>query len=253
MNVGSPERTHQGEGHSQLADLEAKDLRFLRSVSHNLRTPLTAVLGFAELLQSDAGAMSEAERAEMVATIARQAVVISDVVEDLLVGALAESGILRVSRVPVNLGAQLAQVVERTRTDTRVALQIDGTATALADPGHVRQIIRHSFLNAEIRNEPNILVRLSDYEDSALLKVISDGPGIPIEDQQRVFEPFDVTRRDEAQPDLLGLGLSVARQLARLMDGNLSYRHGNEKSTITLSLPAHHATGNAVNAGSGAS
>ena len=248
MGVHPPEGTHQGEDHSQLAGLEDQHVRFLRSVSHNLRTPLTAVLGFAELLQSDTGAMSESERADFVTTIVSQAVVMSDVLEVLLVGAKAESGLLNVARVPVNLGAQLAQAVERTRTDTRVALQVEGTATALADPGHVRQIIRHSLLTAELRDPPNILVRLSDHNDPALLTVISDGPGLPAEDRPRVFAPFEVPHRDEVQPDLLGLGLSVARQLAQLMDGNLSYQHRHAHSTITLSLPAHHVTGNCANA-----
>ena len=103
MNLDSPEATHQGDDYSPLADLEAKHLRFLRSVSHNLRTPLTAVLGFAELLQSDTGAMVEAKRVEMVATIVSQAAVMTDVLDDLLIRAQAESGLLHVASVPVNL------------------------------------------------------------------------------------------------------------------------------------------------------
>ncbi len=249
MNVDSPEQTHEDEDVSQVADLEAKHVRFLSSVSHNLRTPLTAVLGFAEVLQADTGAMRETDRADLVATIAGQAAAMSDVLEDLLVGAQAEMGILSVASVPVNLGAQLAQVVEHTRTDTRAALRVEGTATALGDPGRVRQIIRNVLRTAELHGGPNILVRLSDHDHPAFLTVISDGPGISIEDQRRIFEPFDTARRDDEEHEAFGLGLSVARQLARLMSGDLTYRHASGHSTFALSLPAHRAGGNGEHAG----
>lgn len=244
MGVHPPGCAQQGEDHSQRADLEAANLRFLDSVAHSLRTPLTAVLGFAELLRSDPGTICESERAELISTIASQAVVMSEVLEDLLVRAQVEMGILSVASVPVDLGAQMAQVVEHTRTDTRIALQVDGSATALADPGRVRQIIRHSLLNAESRNGQNILVRLSDHEDPALLVVISDGPVEPIEDQQPIVDPFEAARHHEGQPDMPRHGLSVARQLARLMDGDLSYRLGSDHSAITLSLPTRRPATN---------
>ena len=87
--------------------------------------------------------MSGNERAEYVATIANQATVMSDVLENLLVSAQTEMGILSVVSVPVNLGAQLSQVIERVRTDSRCVLRVDGTAAALGDPERVRQIIRN--------------------------------------------------------------------------------------------------------------
>ena len=201
------------------------------------------MLGFAELLRSDTGAMGPDERADYVATIAGQAAVMSDVLEDLIVNAQAEVGILSVVSVPVNLNAQLAQVVERVRTDTRCALRVDGTATALGDPGRVRQIIRRVLHNAELHGGQNILIRLSDHDDPALLTVITDGPDSPIADRQRVFDSERVDR-DEDQTDPLGLGLSVARQLARLMHGDLSYRRISGRIVFTLSLPALRGAGN---------
>ena len=220
----------------------AERYRFLLSVSHSLQTPLTAVLGFAESLRSDTGTMNESERAELLATIADQAAVMSYLVQDFLAGAEAEIGVLSVASVPVNLRAQLAQVVERTRTGTGISLQVEGTATALGDPSRVRQIIRNLLRNAERHGGPNIVIRLSDHQDPALLTVADDGPAIPLEDQQRIFEPFEVAHHDEAMPDPVGLGLSVARELARLMDGDIDYRHARGHSRFTLSLPAHRAT-----------
>lgn len=237
MDLGAPRRTSQSGDDSSQQDLEANHLRFLSSVSHNLRTPLTAIVGFAELLRSDTGAMSGNERTDYVATIANQAAVMSDVLENLLVSAQTEMGILSVVSVPVNLGAQLAQVIERVRTDTRCALQVDGTAAALGDPERVRQIIRNLLLHAEFRGGPNILIRLADHDDPALLTVISDGPDTPIADRRLALDSAMVGRA-EGEVDPLDLGLSVSRQLARLMNGDLGWRRMSGRSTFTLSLPA---------------
>ena len=241
MGLDSSGGTSRGGDHSPQEDLDANHLRFLSSVSHNLRTPLTAVLGFAELLRSDTGAMSPNERAEHVATIANQAAAMSDVLENLLISAQTEIGILSVVSVPVNLRDQLAQVVERVRTDTRCALRVDGTATALGDPERVRQIIRNLLANAELRGGPNILIRLSDHDDPALLTVTSDAPHTPIEDTKRVLDSSETA---EDQPDPLELGLSVARQLARLMNGDLSSRRMSGRTVFTLSLPGLRCTDN---------
>ena len=237
MDLDSSGVPSQGRGRSPQADLKANHLRFLSSVSHNLRTPLTAVLGFAELLGSDTWAMSEKERAEYAATIANQAAVMSDVLENLLVSAQTEMGILSVVSVPVNLGAQLAQVIERVRTDMRCALRVDGTAAALGDPERVRQIIRNLLLNAELRGGPNILIRLSDHDDPALLTVIANGSDTPISARQRALDSETVGRAED-EIDPLELGLSVSRQLARLMHGDLDWRRMSGRSVFTLSLPA---------------
>ena len=237
MGLDASRRTRQGGDDSSQQDLEANHLRFLSSVSHNLRTPLTAIVEFAELLRSGMGAMSGNERADYVATIANQATVMSDVLENLLVSAQTEMGILSVVSVPVNLGAQLSQVIERVRTDSRCVLRVDGTAAALGDPERVRQIIRNLLLNAELRGGPNILIRLSDHEDPALLTVASDAPDTAIADRQQALDSDTASlAADEVDP--LELGLSVSRQLARLMNGDLSSRRMSGRTVFTLSLPA---------------
>ena len=91
--------------------VRSKD-EFVASVSHELRTPLSAVLGFAQILRDEGHSLTAVERLELTNTIANEANDIAGIVEDLLVAARSEIGALHVTQVPVDLRANVAQVVE---------------------------------------------------------------------------------------------------------------------------------------------
>ena len=104
----------------QLANLVRSKDEFLASVSHELRTPLTSVIGFAELLRDADSDLAAGDRHEMVNLIAEQGGDLVNIVEDLLIAARAETGDLTVSRVSVNLRAQIAQVLHGATQHPRV-------------------------------------------------------------------------------------------------------------------------------------
>jgi signal transduction histidine kinase len=69
------------------------------------------------------------------------------------------------------------------------------------------------------------------------VSVIDDGPGVAAEDRERIFEAYQRARQAPGLPGSVGLGLSVSRQLALLMEGDLTYRHEAGESIFELSLP----------------
>lgn len=217
----------------------AKD-QFLASVSHELRTPLTGVLGFAELLRSDHAELTNEERHAMIASVAGEASDLAAIIDDLLVAARSELDLLAITQVPVSLRAQLAQVVEAADSSVRDCVEIVGETTrpAMGDPGRVRQIIRNLLTNATRYGGGQIEIRFSATDDLVHVDVADNGPGVPDDESQRIFEPYHrVHQSNGTQPAALGIGLSVARHLARLMDGDVVYRRQGGWSVFRLSLP----------------
>jgi signal transduction histidine kinase len=224
---------------SELEDMiDAKD-ELIASVGHELRTPLTAVLGFAEMLKiGNETDMAKADRTEMVDFIAREAFDLSGIIDDLIVAARIEIGKLEVARVPTVLRAQAAQVLEGLDSEVAAGIRIsDDAATALADPGRVRQILRNLITNALRYGGDHIEIVMSTDEHAALLEVCDDGPSLPEDEWESIFDPYYRYHGEPSQPGSVGLGLTVARGLAELMDGTLTYRHHDARSIFTLRLP----------------
>lgn len=223
----------------QLGDqLEAKD-ELIASVGHELRTPLTAVLGFAEMLRiGNETEMTPEDRDEMVELLARQAFDLSGIIDDLLVAARIEIGKLEVTEVSTALRAQLAQVIESWDSETIARIEIKGdNSRASADPARVRQILRNLITNALRYGGDDIEVEVGTDRDAVFLEVRDDGSGLPAEEWERIFEPYYRYQPESSQPGSVGLGLSVARGLAELMEGSLTYRHSDGQSIFTLRLP----------------
>ncbi len=216
--------------------LDSKN-EFIATVSHELRTPLTAVLGFAQVLQDPASALSPGDRAEFRQSIVDEGVDLSNIVDDLLVAARVETGALSVAQVRVDLRAQVAQVLEGMHLESDQQLEVSGGAVlALGDPARVRQINRNLVSNAMRHGGGTIRVDLGGDDATARLAVIDDGPGVTAEEQHRIFEPYWQANQEPSQPLSLGLGLSLSRDLARLMDGDLVYRREAGETIFELSL-----------------
>ncbi len=219
---------------------QAKD-QFLASVGHELRTPLTSVLGFAELLREDTGALTEEERLVMITSVAEEATDLAAIVDDLLVAARSELDLLVVTEVPVSARAQIAQVLEmsgREASERIAVLGEPGNAyQALGDPARVRQIMRNMITNACRYGGDKVEIRLRSSARQVTVQVADNGEGVPQEDREQIFNPYYRAHSSASQPAALGIGLSVARQLARLMNGDLVYRRQGGWTVFELSLP----------------
>lgn len=225
----------------QLRELTRAKDQFLASVSHELRTPLTGVLGFAELLRDPDGALSDSERKAMIASVAEEATDLSAIIDDLLVAARSELDLLAITAVPVSLHAQVAQVLESMGGEAAARFEVvrdpDRRFTAVGDPGRVRQIIRNLTSNAIRYGGNRRRIGFGSGDEAVFLEVLDDGPGIDPQEWERIFEPYHRVHDRATQPAAIGIGLSVARHLARLMGGDLSFGRVDGWSVFRLELP----------------
>jgi len=218
--------------------VRSKDL-FLASVSHELRAPITSVLGTSEILRDETLDLSDEERSALLDMVVSEGTDLVNIVSDLLVAAKADTGTLTVSRVSVSLRAQAAQVLEGIHQDSGATIEISGERVqGIGDPGRVRQIVRNLVTNAQRYGGETIRVELSRGNDRAKLRVCDNGTGVPQEERERIFEPYASAHSAAAHSGSIGLGLAISRELAKLMGGDLTYQYNSGESIFELTLPA---------------
>lgn len=210
--------------------------RLIASVAHEMRTPLSSIVGFAELLREAANFGPE-EHQEMVEMVARESADLTSIVEDLMVAAKSNLGRLEVSRVSVDLKAQAAQAIESIDlTEGRSINLSDELVRCVGDPARVRQIIRNLVSNAIKYGGPEISIEASMSGVTGSLAVRDNGSEIREDLRERIFEAYQ--RGDQASSgNSLGLGLHISRSLARHMGGDLTYRHQDGWNIFELTLP----------------
>ena len=230
------EREQAREGLEELA--KAKD-RFIATVSHELRTPLSAVVGFAETLASSLDTFTTEEVAEMVSLISAQGREVAALVEDLLTAERAASGNLTIRPGMLDLVEESHAVIESLRLDVEVFNQDAVAPLAWADTLRTRQIVRNLLTNATRYGGETIRVEIkSSGDDTVILSVVDSGPGVRGIDAEHIFDAYFRSERGGGRPDSVGLGLSVARQLARMMGGDLVYRRRHGWTCFELALPS---------------
>ena len=220
---------------------------FLASMSHELRTPLNAIGGYAELLAMGVHGPLNAEQAQDVARVRRSNQHLLTLINDVLNFAKVDAGQTeyRLTAVPVD---------ETLRdTESMIAPQIlkkglhysykgvDKSASVLADPEKMQQIILNLLSNAVKFTEPGGTITLSANPAGKCIeiRVADTGPGIPAEKLDRIFDAFvQVDRRLNQPVQGVGLGLAISQDLAQAMGGGVSVESVVGKgSTFTLSLP----------------
>ncbi len=223
----------------RVAELEALDhdkRDFLASVSHELRTPLAAVLGFATELAESWDGFDPEEARSLVRLIAKQSADISSIVDDLLTITRVESGTMSVYPKAVDAVEHLTPLVEALARETNREVDWHGNAIIWADPTRLRQVIRNLLSNAFRYGGPRVRVEVKQEERVAHIEVRDSGGPIPDSRAATMFEPFDHADDGGRTPNSVGLGLAVARSLARMMDGDLVYVYEDSESVFRLTL-----------------
>lgn len=218
----------------KVAATKARD-QFLATVSHELRNPITAILGLSRELADRYEDFDEADRKDMSEMIARQAEDASWLIEDLLVAYRGDVSEVSISTEVFDIIGTTTQILEV--APVGVALEASAEpAMVRADPRRTRQIIRNLVNNAINHGGDEIVVRVSRDGGSVEVRVCDDGDPISEQDVSQIFQAFKTGSRS-SHPSSVGLGLPVARQLARLMGGDVTYSHRDGNSIFTLRLP----------------
>ena len=231
--------TEQARAADRLRQLVRSKDEFVATVSHELRTPLTAVVGFSHELRDRLDRLDPDEVRTFINLIGDQATEVADLVEDLLVASRLDMDEVAVTRDAIHVWDQIDAVLVARRIGKEVTtVRHEREAKVFADPVRVRQIFRNLLANADRYGGPHITVRVDRFGDVYALSVIDDGAGIPEADRERVFDPYSRAHREVGRTESVGLGLTVSRQLARLMSGDLSYDYRSGHSIFTVTLPA---------------
>lgn len=204
----------------RLHEVDALKTDFLSTVSHELRTPVTAIRGFATILEGSWERLDDEQRRDLVARIARNAASLTTLVSDLLDFARLERRSLHVAVEPLDLGELVGKVVDQTAAlvvEHTLVLHAPPGVVALADAHAVERILANLLTNAAKFSPPGttITVAVSDAGGQAVLTVDDEGPGVPPAERHRVFSRFYRGSHDTAvRTRGAGVGLAVVAELA---------------------------------------
>jgi signal transduction histidine kinase len=246
----------RAEAEAALAEAARADearARLMRGVTHDVKNPLGAARGYAELLEMGVKAPLHPEQAPLVEGIVRSVDGALAILADLLDLSRAEAGGLTIERVRVDLTDLVASAVDDHRASAEAAqhdLRYDRSKQALTvytDPARVQQILGNLLSNA-IKYTPSpgrIELRVAEVDGDtvnraglwATIRVADDGPGIPATLREAVFDEF--TRvSDRSAIKGHGLGLAISRRIANLLGGDITLEEPTAKGAVfVLWLP----------------
>ena len=234
-------RTSADAAAAARASDEAKG-RFLTQISHELRTPLNAVIGLAEIEAASAFGASR-QRLRTVVTSARDLAVLLDDALDF--SALAD-GRLSITPRPAEVRLDLFALVQMFEIQSRaqgreicLAIGDEVPPTLLIDGQRLRQCLTNLIGNAlKHADAGKVTVEVGYRQDELVVDIGDEGPGIPSELAERVFEPFV---RGQSDSPGVGLGLAISRTLARQMGGDLVLLPSDRGAHFRLTLRAQKA------------
>lgn len=222
-----------------------RESEFLMSVGHDLRTPLTTVSGYVEILEE--GDLPPEEISRIATVLERETSRLRRLIEDLMLLARLESREFTIRNESVDVIAHLGETVEtyRPRADAaHVALSYEssGSGSLEVDPDRLDQVAGNLIENA-LRYTPEagrVLVRVDVGEGAMRLEVADTGPGIHADDLPHIFEKFFVARKyRRIRPEGSGLGLSIVHQVVSAMGGTIeaSSEPDQPGTRIRVTLP----------------
>ena len=220
---------------------------FLAVMSHELRTPLNGVRGMLEFLHETKMSQEQREYAETALSCSNT---LLHLIDDLLDLSKIEAGKLEIRRKPFSLKTMLADIdnvygptLEHTDLTLRTQLDESLPDWVVGDEARIVQVVTNLVGNAiKYSKQGVVTLSVQKVEDLVRLVVKDQGPGIPEEFQESLFEPFTQLDSSTARSyGGVGLGLAVVQRLTSLMGGTLGFESADGQGTqfeITLSLPA---------------
>jgi signal transduction histidine kinase/DNA-binding response OmpR family regulator len=230
----------------ELAQRSQAKSEFLARMSHDLRQPLNAIVGFTDLLlMAEGEPLSQKQRRHLghVAAASRQ---LLGLVNDLLDLSRVEAGRMEIHPEPCDVAALLEETLALFRTQTqngRISLVLEMASPLshlLADRVRVQQVLHNLLSNAFKFTPEGGLIAVTAKQVGLQLEVAvrDTGVGIPPEDQQRIFEAYEQAGSKEGQRKGVGLGLAIAKRLVELHGGRIWVESvPGQGSTFTFRLP----------------
>jgi two-component system OmpR family sensor kinase len=216
--------------------------QFVADASHELRTPVTSIRGFAELFRRGAGERP-ADLANVMRRIEQEGERMGELVEELLLLARLDQG-LPLEREPVDIAVVVEAAVDAARAadpERPIAVECEGPLVVLGAESRLRQVVDNLLTNARVHTPAGtpVHVRLASEGERVVLDVSDEGPGVPAEEADRIFERFHRIDRSRARSQGgVGLGLAIVRSVVEAHGGAVVYRpRPGGGSLFRVSLP----------------
>jgi signal transduction histidine kinase len=218
---------------------------FLSHVSYELRTPLTSIIGFTEMLASPIAGSLNARQQEYLDDITVSSRKLLTIIDDILDQATIDAGALELKLAPVKVRALIDAAVlgvrdRAARGDLTIDVAIaDDAEELIADESRVRQILYNLLSNAIGFSRPGDTIRVSCWSDGPMMafSIEDQGVGIPKEQQRHIFERFE-SRSQGSRHRGAGLGLSIVKSLVELHGGEMLLESEPGRGTrVTVRLP----------------
>jgi two-component system sensor histidine kinase GlrK len=229
---------------NRLNELDTQKLMFLQHVSHELKTPLTAIREGVELLHDGVVGELTEDQAEVAAILRMNSKQLQKQIEDLLKFNMALSQVTLTQRSPIRLRSTVEKALENHRMVVLArGLEIDlrpSDATVLGDQEQIRTVIDNLVSNA-VNYSPDggrIRIHLTPTAESVALDVYDQGPGVAPDERKRVFEAFyQGKHRREGPVKGTGLGLAIGERYAALHGGKIEILDSPRGAHFRLTLP----------------
>jgi len=208
------------EAAERLRELDRMKNTFLAAVSHELRSPLTSILGLALTLEQTE--IPEEDRADLLGRLAANARKLDRLLKDLLDIDRLNRGIVTPNYRDTDVGALVRRTVESLDLLGERSILVEAEpVTVPVDPAKVERIVENLLANAarHTTRDTGIWVRVWAEQDGAIIAVEDDGPGVPPELQEKIFEPFRQGPTASPHSPGTGIGLSLVAMFADLHGG----------------------------------
>ena len=235
------------ERNEALEEADRLKTAFVSNMSYELRTPLTSIAGFAEMLAAGYAGELPPQAADYVTAILDAVVRLGALIDNVLDLTQSDSGSLLLAEEEVDLDAMCREAladVEQTATRRKLTLDAeidDSVGSVIGDRKRLRQSLDNVLGNAVAYTDEGgrVLLRASGSDDAVEIVVSDNGKGISPADQARVFDRFHRTvEGSEGDQAALGLGLPLARQFIEAHGGTIALKSvAGEGTTVTIRLP----------------
>lgn len=228
------------------AETERLRAALLTSLSHDLKTPLAAILGAAGMLRELSDRLSEAERIDLVGTIIDESERLNRFIANLLDMTKLEAGATAARTDAHDIGEIVGVALKRVGKilaghSVKVDME-DGNRWVVVDDVLLEQVLFNLFDNAAKYAPAGSTITVRTWADGGhvCLQVLDEGPGIPPEDLERIFDKFYRVHKGDQVRAGTGLGLAISRGFVEIMHGRISAANRTDRSgaIFTLVLPA---------------
>jgi two-component system, OmpR family, sensor histidine kinase KdpD len=230
------------------AETEKLRTALLTSISHDLRTPLASILGSASSLKAYRDSLGAGEQDELIGTIQEEAERLNHFIANLLDMTRLESGALAPNLALIDLDDVVGSVLRRAPTQNhRLALELEqGLPMLKLDPVLFEQVLFNLLDNAAKYASAGTTITLRARREGGAVRVevMDEGPGLPEEDRERIFDKFYRVRAGDKKRAGTGLGLAIARGFMEAMGGTITAANRTDRlgeglggAVFTLMIP----------------